>query len=94
MTDVSVSSPQQSAATPAHGGESRQLVDSVRERLASTGYHQLRRIDVAAEGDSVRLSGRVGRYYLLQIAQQAALEIEGVSALQNELEVIRSPASR
>ncbi|MBI1313300.1 BON domain-containing protein [bacterium] len=74
--------------------ENHQLVDSVREKLASTGYHQLRRIDVAVEGGSVRLSGRVGRYYLLQIAQQAALETEGVSTLKNDLQVVRTSTGR
>ncbi|MHC4879226.1 MAG: BON domain-containing protein [Planctomycetota bacterium] len=66
-----------------------ELVNSVREKLASTGYHQLLRVDVAAEGGHVRLKGRVGRYYLLQVAQQAALSTDGVSGLQNEIEVVR-----
>ncbi len=73
---------------------SRELVDSVREKLASTGYHQLLRIDVVAEGSNVRLSGRVGRYYLLQVAQQAALETAGVASLQNDLQVIRASSDR
>ena len=74
--------------------EGRLLADSVREKLASTGYHQLLRIDVAAEGSNVRLSGLVGRYYLLQVAQQAAMEAEGVSDLQNDLQVVRTPSGR
>jgi osmotically-inducible protein OsmY len=74
--------------------ENRELADSVREKLASTGYHQLLRIDVAAEGSNVRLSGRVGRYYLLQVAQQAAMEAEGVSELKNDLQVVRTPSGR
>ncbi len=74
--------------------ENRELADSVREKLASTGYHQLLRIDVAAEGSNVRLSGRVGRYYLLQVAQQAAMEAEGVTDLQNDLEVVRASRDR
>jgi osmotically-inducible protein OsmY len=73
---------------------SRELVDSVREKLASTGYHQLLRIDVAAEGSNVRLSGRVGRYYLLQVAQQAVLETAGVSSLQNDLQVVPASSGR
>ena len=74
--------------------ENRELADSVREKLASTGYHQLLRIDVAAEGSNVRLSGRVGRYYLLQVAQQAAMEAEGVSELRNDLQVVRTSQNR
>ncbi len=66
-----------------------ELADSVREKLASTGYHQLLRVDVAAEGGHVRLKGRVGRYYLLQVAQQAVLSTDGVSGLANEIEVVR-----
>ncbi len=74
--------------------ENRQLADHVREKLASTGYHQLLRIDVAAEGSQIRLSGRVGRYYLLQVAQQAVLETDGVEELQNELQVVRTPSGQ
>ena len=74
--------------------ENRELADSVREKLASTGYHQLLRIDVAAEGSNVRLSGRVGRYYLLQVAQQAAMEADGVAELQNDLQVVRASHDR
>lgn len=77
-----------------HSPENRELADSVREKLASTGYHQLLRIDVAAEGSNVRLSGRVGRYYLLQVAQQAAMEAEGITALKNDLQVVRASRDR
>ncbi len=74
--------------------EDRLLADSVREKLASTGYHQLLRIDVAAEGSNIRLSGRVGRYYLLQVAQQAAMEAEGIAELQNDLQVVSTSSGR
>ena len=85
-----------SSSGPSSNGaaENRLLADSVREKLASTGYHQLLRIDVAAEGSNVRLSGRVGRYYLLQVAQQAAMEAEGISELRNDLQVVRSSSGR
>lgn len=75
-------------------GLSRHVIDSVREKLASTGYHQLRRIDVAVEGDQIRLSGRVGRYYLLQVAQQAALEADGVARLKNDVVVVATAHRR
>ncbi|MDA0283339.1 MAG: BON domain-containing protein [Planctomycetota bacterium] len=69
--------------------EDRELESSVRNNLQLTGYHQLRRIDVVVEGGRVRLSGRLPKFYLLQLAQQAAMNTEGVVNLDNNIEVVR-----
>lgn len=63
------------------------LANSVRSNLRSTGYQQLLRIDVAVEGGHVRLSGRVGRYYLKQIAQQAAMTTRGVDTIDSQIKI-------
>lgn len=68
------------------------LADAVRSSLGSTGYQQLRRIDVDVEDGHVKLSGRVARYYLLQIAQQAAMKTDGVASVGSEIEVARRRA--
>lgn len=65
------------------------LAESVRENLDRTGYQHLRRIDVAVEDGNVRLSGRVPKFYLLQLAQQAAMSTDGVTNLENGIEVVR-----
>ena len=78
-------------AAPAHPEEPDDdaLAASVRSSLKSTGYQQLLRIDVAVEGGHVRLSGRVGRYYLRQIAQQAAMTTQGVATIDSHIQVDR-----
>ena len=65
------------------------LADSVRMSLRSTGYQQLLRIDVAVKDGHVKLSGRLGRYYLRQIAQQAAMTTDGVATIESQIEIDR-----
>lgn len=69
------------------------LAASVRSSLKSTGYQQLLRIDVAVESGHVRLSGRVGRYYLRQIAQQAALTTQGVATIDSRFKLTAENAT-
>lgn len=67
-----------------------ELESSVRSSLQRTGYQQLRRLDVAVEDGRVRLSGRLPQFYLLQLAQQAVMDTEGVVNVDNGIEVVRS----
>jgi osmotically-inducible protein OsmY len=39
--------------------------------------------------DHVKLSGRLRRYYLRQIAQQAAMTTDGVTTLESQIEIDR-----
>lgn len=61
----------------------------MRSSLGSTGYQQLRRIDVDVEDGHVKLTGRVARYYLRQLAQQAAMKTDGVESVGSEIKVDR-----
>jgi len=70
--------------------DSDHVAVAVRRELDSTGYHQLRRIDIDVKDGHVRLSGRVGRYYLVQLAQQAALQAAGVRQLDSSIQVVRT----
>ena len=64
------------------------LVDQVRQALVGCGYDQLRRIRVSATPTGrVRLDGRVGSFYLKQVAQTAALSVLGVKRVENDLQV-------
>lgn len=65
------------------------LAAAVRSSLGSTGYQQLRRIDVDVEDGHVKLTGRVARYYLRQLAQQAAMKTDGVESVGSEIKVDR-----
>lgn len=55
--------------------------------LQAAGYLPLRNVRVAANGAEVSLCGRVPSYYMKQVAQTVALNVEGVSLLRNELTV-------
>ena len=64
------------------------LAELVRQALDRCGYDQLRRVRVSATPSGrVRLDGRVGSFYLKQVAQTAALSVPGVKRVQNDLQV-------
>ena len=63
------------------------LADAVRSALAQTRHGWLQRVVVAGEGGRVVLRGKVPSYYLKQMAQTAAMTVQGVEVLQNELQV-------
>lgn len=67
------------------------VVATARDRLRSTGYSSLDRIDCDFSDGILILSGPVGSYHHKQIAQTAVLEVEGVEQLVNQIEV-RKPA--
>ena len=78
--------PSESSELPGHD---ELLANSIRDRLSATGYQELRRRDVAVEDGHVQLSGRVPRYYLMQLAQKAAMDAEGVLELRNGTQVVK-----
>jgi osmotically-inducible protein OsmY len=64
-----------------------QVIEQLQLALARTGYTCLRDVQMSVEEGLVVLKGRVPSYYLKQRAQVAALEIESVRGVRNELEV-------
>lgn len=67
-----------------------EIAQAVHEKLCDTGYGQLRRLDVAVESGRVRVSGKVRRYYLRQLAQTAVMKTDGVLEFSSEIEVVES----
>jgi hypothetical protein len=65
------------------------LAERVERALCGTGYQALRAVEVAVCGPLIILRGRVPSYYLKQLAQAAALEVDGVRELRNDLDVVR-----
>jgi osmotically-inducible protein OsmY len=65
----------------------RQLQEAAQRRLDSTGYQILKRSEVHVDGGTVRLTGRVLRYYHKAVATAAILRLDGVTNLKNELQV-------
>ena len=75
-------------ARPAAAVPEQSLAFRVRRELETSGYAQLRAIQVSATGTGcVHLDGRVQSFYLKQLAQATALGIEGVHSVNNHLEV-------
>lgn len=64
------------------------LVEAVRRALDSTGYLELRNLDVKISDDFVQLDGRVRSYYMKQVAQSAAKSVRGVARVLNHVEVV------
>jgi osmotically-inducible protein OsmY len=70
------------AVTTRYDGE---LLERVDNALRNSGYSTLRRVKVSISRGRVRLAGQVGSYHLKQIAQTAAMSVEGVQELDNRL---------
>lgn len=64
-----------------------ELLELVDDALRNSGYHTLRRVKVSISRGRVRLAGQVTSYHLKQIAQTAAMSVEGVEELENRLVV-------
>lgn len=63
------------------------LAQRIRLALRSTGYSNLRTVEVDVRERLVVLSGHVPTYYLKQVAQTAALAVRGMRELRNNVEV-------
>jgi osmotically-inducible protein OsmY len=65
------------------------LAERVGRVLNATGYSPLRAIEVSIHSQLVILRGRVPSYYMKQLAQAAVLDVPGVRALRNDVQVCR-----
>lgn len=63
----------------------------VSQALSATGHVRLRSLDVRVCDGHVTLGGRVPSWYSKQLAQTAALSVDGISSLRNDLDVCRKP---
>lgn len=64
------------------------LDQSIDTAIHSNPYLAGRRFRVRREADGVTLEGRVGSYFQKQMAQEIVLRIDGVSRIDNRLEVV------
>ena len=60
----------------------------VQARLRESPYLELRRLRCDFQENTLRLKGRVSSYYLRQLALAAARGLEGVEAIESDLEVV------
>jgi osmotically-inducible protein OsmY len=70
------------------------LQDRVATAIRCNSHLAGRRLIVAAERGRVVLTGIVSSYYQKQLAQETVWGVEGVSAVENQLEVSWQPPRR
>jgi osmotically-inducible protein OsmY len=66
------------------------ILKLVYQALHASGYQQLRNLQANCHSGRVTLQGHLPTYYLKQVAQVAALSVDGVRDLDNDLKVISS----
>ena len=67
------------------------LASAVRRELDQSGYLALRGVKCDVVGGVARLFGPVPSYYLKQLAQHIAGEVQGIDRVLNEIDVAISP---
>jgi len=67
--------------------------ESARSRLQNSSYFALRDVGCAYQDRVLTLRGRLPSYYLKQMAQAMVADVEGVAAIDNQIEVM-SPGNR
>jgi len=63
------------------------FADLLKVAFDQLGYQQLNGIKCEVEGSVLTLSGQLKSFYLKQIAQTVAVNIPGVSSVENLIEV-------
>ncbi len=66
-----------------------EIEEVVQTALHSSGFYELRRIEVLSLEGQVTLHGTVSNYYLKQVAQTVAYRQSGVGSLANRIRVAR-----
>ena len=77
-------------------GEAVALTETATSQLRRAPYLELRQIVCTWRDGVLQLQGKVSSYYLRQIAQSLVQGLEGVEAIDNQLEVMpaRLPKNR
>jgi osmotically-inducible protein OsmY len=70
------------------------LSAAVAERFRHASYLELRNVDWRLEDGTLKLRGHVSSYYVRQIAQTVVQGLDGVEAIDNQLEVLPPARSR
>ncbi len=63
------------------------LAAQVTAALQRSGQPPLRKVSVTSQHGHVTLDGRVPTYYMKQLAQTAAMSVDGVESIQNDVKV-------
>ena len=63
------------------------VVEAVQGRLRGSAYSALKRIVCMGQGGAVELEGKVSSHYLKQVAQSLVERVDGVTSVNNRIEV-------
>jgi osmotically-inducible protein OsmY len=77
----------EAGAVPTAGRTDGLLRLRIQQALGEAGYHPLRELAVAVDGDEVVLSGHLPTYHLAQLALTKAMRVDGVARVRNEIQV-------
>jgi osmotically-inducible protein OsmY len=69
------------------------IVTAALGRLGQSSYSALRAIDCVCRDGVATLRGRLPSHYLKQIAQETVASIDGITAVENNIEVMAPGAS-
>ena len=64
------------------------LAHDVRLAIRRSGHAELRNVDVAIDGERLRITGSVPTFYLKQLSQEFARSIAPGYQIRNELDVL------
>jgi hypothetical protein len=64
------------------------ITELAERKLHSKPYQALKNVSCGLEDDVLVLQGRLPSYYLKQVAQEAVVRLEGVGAVDNQIQVM------
>jgi osmotically-inducible protein OsmY len=70
----------------------RKVTEVAEECLQKSPYRTVRSVSCQYEGGALVLRGRLPSFYHKQLAQEAVLDVQGVTRVVNETEVTPAPA--
>ena len=70
-----------------YGNPSRDVTELARERFRTSSHPALRAISCEYDKGVLRLRGRLSSFYHKQLAQEAVVNISGVTKVENEVVV-------
>lgn len=73
---------------PSAPAPDRSAIVQVAAALIRAGYYGLRELKVSEQGGAIVLEGRLSTYYMKQMAQEAAMAVDGVNRIENHIEVV------
>ena len=68
--------------------QDHRIADLARQLLTGSPYASLQRLQCDCQGGVLKISGRLPSFYLKQLAQSCVRSVDGVHAIDNQVEVV------